>query len=523
VGLLAAVVLTTLAQYFAPQFDYQNANLIGLACLSLAALLFLVTLQWRSFRSGNPWRVLIAAGGAVVLLVVLFRFDGFSGEMFPQFRWRFGTSAERELRKPLQAGAVAVPPDTESRDQASSAPIASPQFLGPQRNGVYPVRSFQVPDGAADVTVAWDQGIGEGWSSFAVDQGIAVTLEQRDDQECVSGYRLLDGALLWINKHSGRHENPLGGVGPRSTPTIAGGKVYATSATGWLWCLELETGKVLWTRDLFDLAGWDQAEFEVTAPWGYACSPLLVDGLCVVTLGGPPQSDRSASLCALSARDGDVLWRSGDDQLSYASPTLMTLGGQQQIVSVNEQTVSGHRIEDGKQLWRFDWPGSTNTGANCASAVPVGEDGVLIGKGYGGGSALVRVSQSDQGWQTEDVWRSNRILKTKFNHICVQGNVGYGISNGLLQVVNLDDATAFWNQPRRSRSAQGQAVLVEDTLVVQDESGDLVFVDATTDEYVERARIAALQSKTWNIPTVAGHYVLVRNDRQAICFELPQR
>lgn len=522
VGLLVAVILTAIARYFAPEFDYQNANMIGVACLSLAILFFLLTLQWRSIRRGRPWTVPRIAGGVIVLLIVLFRFDGFSGEMFPQFSWRFGSGDERELPKPTRA-AGETPPPIESGDPAVAEEIVSSQFLGPNRNGVYPTRSFAVPQSLDEVKLLWDQGIGEGWSSFAVDAGIAVTLEQRDDQECLSGYRLRDGALLWINQHPARHENPLGGVGPRSTPTIDDGRVYATTATGWLWCAELATGRVIWTQDLLALADWDQAAFETAAPWGYACSPLLVDGLCVVTLGGPRQSDQSASLIALSAGDGEVVWRGGDDQLSYASPALMTLDGRRQIVSVNEQTVSGHQIEDGDTLWTFSWPGSSNTGANCSSAVPVGNDGVLVGKGYGGGSALVRVTRDDGGWETEDVWRSHRVLKTKFNHTCVQGDVGYGISNGMLQAVDLTDATDFWNQPRRSRAAQGQVVLVDDTLVVQDEAGDVVFVEATTEEYIERFRLPALQAKTWNIPTVAGRYLLIRNDRQAICFELPRR
>ncbi|MCA9141061.1 MAG: PQQ-binding-like beta-propeller repeat protein, partial [Planctomycetales bacterium] len=302
-----------------------------------------------------------------------------------------------------------------------------------------------------------------------------------------------------------------------------GDRVYATSATGFLWCVNLADGEVIWTADLLELANWNQTTFEVAAPWGYAGSPLLVDGLCVVTLGGPIGGSSSASLLALDAHTGEAVWKSGDDQLSYASPILATLDGQRQIVSVNEKTVSGHQISDGKMLWQFDWPGSTNTGANCSSAVPVGSDRLLVGKGYGGGSALVEIKHADADWKTNDVWRSSRVLKTKFNHTCVDGNIGYAISNGSLQAVNLDDATDYWTQPRHSRAGQGQVVLAGDVLVMQDETGDLVLVDATKDDYHELLRLPALDSKTWNIPTVAGRYVLVRNDRQAICFEFPEK
>lgn len=531
-----AIAITAIAQYFAPQFDFQNANLIGLASIALATLFFGVSLHRRSLHAGRSWLIPGVTLGAIAVFFALFRFDGFSGEMLPLFRLRFGGETQHPLQKPIENATAALPKTDSPENSAQSTAadgenLEAPQFLGPNRNGVYPSRGFAIPESPDEIEVLWNQGIGEGWSSFAVQGGVAITLEQRDEDECLSCYRLSDGALLWIVKHPGRHENPLGGIGPRSTPTIVADRVYATTATGWLCCVHLIDGEVIWSRDILAESGWDQAAFEVAAPWGYACSPLYVsdpvtEDLCVVTLGGPLQSDRSASLVALSADTGEVVWKAGEDQLSYASPVLMTLDGERQIVSVNEKTVSGHRIEDGEVLWSFSWPGSTNTGANCASAVQVGDASVLVGKGYGGGSALVAIKHADadsakREWSTQDLWRSHRILKTKFNHICVDGDVGYGISNGLLQAVNLTDETVYWNQPRSKRAAQGQVVLVDDTLVVQDETGDVVLVDATTDAYTEHVRWPALESKTWNIPAVSGRYILVRNDRQAICFRLP--
>lgn len=522
-----AIAMTAIAQFCAPYFDHQNANLIGLTCLVIATLYLLFSLHRLARWEGHPWLVPTSAVALSVLLAAMFQFEGFSGEMLPRFRFRFANEKQHELKSvpamnsdgQQPEGQIAEPPVMSAVEESNE----SPQFLGPNRNGVYPSRSFAIPTSPAEAKVLWDHGIGEGWSSFAVSGPYAITMEQREREECLTCYRLSDGELIWIHKHAGFHDNPLGGIGPRSTPTIDNDKVYATSATGFLSCVNLADGEIVWTTVLLELAGWNQATFETAAPWGYAGSPLLVDGLCVVPLGGPVGGTSSASLIALDAVTGDFVWKSGDDQLSYASPTLVTLDGQRQIVSVNEKTVSGHNISDGETLWQFDWPGSTNTGANCSSAVPVGDDRLLVGKGYGGGSALVEIKREETSWKTNDIWRSNRVLKTKFNHTCVDGNVGYAISNGSLQAVNLEDATAYWTQPRRNRAGQGQVVLAGDVLVMQDEEGDVVLVDANKDDYNERLRIPALESKTWNIPTVAGRYVLVRNDRQAICFELPEK
>ncbi len=241
--------------------------------------------------------------------------------------------------------------------------------------------------------------------------------------------------------------------------------------------------------------------------------------------GGPEENQESGrSLIAFDADTGDVRWTAGEDQISYGSPGLLTLGGKRQIVSVNEQTITGHNIEDGKILWEFEWPGQSNGGANCAMVVPAGVDRFLIGKGYGGGSALVQVSlEEGLSFSAEAVWASSRLLKTKFTHACVDGNVAYAISNGSLEAVAIEEAKQLWQQPRRSRFGQGQILLVEDTIVAQSEAGEVVIVAADPAEYRELARIPAMDSKTWNIPTVAGRYLLVRNDRQAFCFLLPPR
>ncbi|MCG8650705.1 MAG: PQQ-binding-like beta-propeller repeat protein, partial [Pirellulales bacterium] len=408
---------------------------------------------------------------------------------------------------------------------------ASTGFLADHRNGVIPQRMFAIPREIEEIETLWSQGIGEGWGSFAVANDRAITLEQRDDLECVTCYQLSYGRMLWMESHPARHEATFGGIGPRSTPTIDGNRVYAQGATGKVWCLDLESGNVIWTVDLLKTAGWTQQESEELVTWGRAGSPLIVDPggdgqrrLCVLPYGGPAANAQTGrSLIALDAEDGSVVWTAGEDQISFASPAQMTLAGVAQIVSVNERTVTGHRLDDGKVLWSFDWPGNSNGDANCAMPIPAGKDRFLVGKGYGGGSALVEVKAKADGLVADAVWTSTRVLKTKFTHACVDGEIAYAISNGSLEAVRVTDAQRLWQQPRRSRYQQGQILLVDDVIVVQAETGQVALVEADENQFNQWLQIPALESKTWNVPTVAGRHLIVRNDRQAICFLLPAR
>ena len=330
----------------------------------------------------------------VVGFFTCFELDGFSGEMLPLFRYRFG---DRPQLKKLKSGlSDASSLQAVERSDTSHALADSSQFLGSNRNGVIDKREFAIPKSAGELQVLWDQGIGEGWASFAVAGSRAITLEQRGESESITCYRLSDGDLPLEPIAQCVPLPPARGAGPRSTPTIVGKKVYALGSTGRLCCIDLETGNLIWKTDLLELAEWTQEESESAIAWGRANSPLIVDGLCVVPLGSPVDLNNpgkgARSLVALDAESGEVRWTSGSDQISYASPTVLTLGGQRQIVSVNEKTITGHAIESGQQLWSFDWPGASNSNASCSSALAAGENRFVIGKGYGGGSAVVNVT-----------------------------------------------------------------------------------------------------------------------------------
>lgn len=545
VALIAGVIVVGLIQSRAHETDYQKALLQSLAAGGIALLFVLYQLQRASSAAAKAWLVPAFCLALIVAAGTLLRFESFSGEMVPRFSWRFGNN---------ETPALKVTPLAESDTDELAVEVQSSTedgswlgFLGNGRTGVMSEREFEIPTSADEITRRWDIGIGEGWSSFAVADGIAVTLEQRDEMECVTAYRLSDGQLLWLVEHEANHFQALGGGGPRSTPAIipatelSPGRVYAQGATGTVWCLQLTDGEVLWKRDLIEITGWTIEESEQAISWGRSGSPLIVDNLCVLPLGGPASaSDEGRSLIALDAATGETVWRSGDQQISYASAMIMTLGGKRQIVSVNEADITGHDIESGEILWSFPWEGKSNSGANCAAAMPAGENQFLIGKGYGGGSSLIQVTRVDNAtnanddsskdassetetFVAEEIWHSSRVLKTKFNHTLVRDGTAYGLSNGALQAVEIESGKRLWEQSRRDRLGQGQAVLVEDVLVVQGEEGEVVLVAADPDDYQELIRIPALQHKTWNIPTVVDNLILVRNAHQAIALELPQR
>ena len=364
----------------------------------------------------------------------------------------------------------------------------------------------------------WKQEIGAGWSGFAVVGDYAVTQEQRGSQELVVCYELRTGEVAWMHaddvRWDPRGSGSLGGVGPRTTPSIHDGKVFTHGAIGILNCLDARTGDVLWTHDTLFQHGAENVM------WGKAGSPLIVDDRVVVSVGG----ENDASLVAYDIATGERAWAAGRRQSSYATPVLTELAGVRQIVSVNEDAVTAHRADDGQVLWEHEWLGSSDTNATSSQPVPVGDDRVLLSKGYGGGAELIRITADESGQLSSNtVWKNKSVMRTKMGNVVVRDGFVYGLNEGILQCIELDSGRSRWKKRRTPKFGHGQIMLVGDVILALSEPGEVILIEASPKKYMELASMRALEGITWNNPALAGPFLLVRNAEQAACFELPLR
>ncbi|XZE53124.1 PQQ-binding-like beta-propeller repeat protein [Planctomycetaceae bacterium SH139] len=534
-----------LAQAVAPATSYQLANIASAFFLLLAAAV--AFWQWMRFFPQSfllRWSPLLVVGLGLAGVLMMYEIVGVDGELIPQLRRR-------------SAPPVALP------QQAQGSPELIAQqwtlvvddrgysgFLGRRRDGKLPHREFSTRWGQQPPELVWKQPIGAGSAGVAVaravetqtdvvlddseqqpERWLGYTLEQReasDSQpasEWVSCYELSDGQLLWHHEEPGYHSHFLGDVGPRSTPTIdAAGRVFAQGATGKVWCLDGLSGELLWRVDLLEIAGISQEESEEHVLWGRSGSPLWVDDLVIVPLGGSPQQPAGTrSLIALDAASGETRWISGEQQISYASPVLATIAGVRQVLSVNQDSVSGTAVEDGKVLWTAPWPGKSNANASCSNPLPLPGDRVLLSKEYGGGAKLLQIELLGETWQASTIWEENRLLKTKFTNAVAVDPVAYGISNGTLECVDLENGTKLWAQGRRERFGHGHLLLVEDVLLSSTDTGEIALVALDIEGYQELGRFQAIEGKTWNPPTVLSNYVLLRNGYEMALWRLPLR
>lgn len=444
--------------------------------------------------------------------ILLFEISAVSGLLLPKIQLRGTKLADETLQQAatqIELGTVDLRSENSNLDY--------PRFLGPAGHPHITNASWTADPNVDNVKLLWKRDIGAGWSSFAIVNGFAVTCEQRGDEEIVSCYDLQGGELRWAHAVKQRHATLLGGVGPRATPTIAQGRVFSVGATGHFVCLAGESGDVLWEKDLLDMIGSTPEQEKNVLRWGRSTSALAVDGLVVVPLGGPPGGPFH-SLVAFDQETGEQIWRGGKVQMSYASPFVMTLAGQRQIVSVNESTVSGHEIQTGNVMWKHPWAGSSASEANNSQAVLVGEDRIWISKGYGSGAELFSVSEADNKWTTVSIWGNPRVLKTKYTNIVAVDDLAYGLSDGILECARISTGERVW---KKGRFNHGQIMMIDDIIVVQDEDGPLHFLRPHETGFDKLLTVEALDGISWANPAVYDNKLLARNATTVVCYELP--
>jgi outer membrane protein assembly factor BamB len=357
----------------------------------------------------------------------------------------------------------------------------------------------------------WRVPAGGGWASFSVVGGLAFTLEQRGGQECVVARDLQTGREVWVHKDNAvlPQQQLMGGPGPRSTPTVYDGRVYSVGATGILNCLDGGTGRVIWSKNIVDDNGGSLAQH------GVCGSPLIVNDLVIVA----PTGRDEASLAAYKHENGERVWAKGHDAAAYASPMLASFGTSTQILNNTSRGLSAHDPHSGALLWHYAW--SNEDGVICSQPITNAgaPDQVLLTAGYSKGSQLLKVTKDDKGaWSASPAWEQpSRHMKTKFTTaVLKKGNV-YGLDDGIMQCMDVKTGQQKW---KRGRYGHGQILLVDDLIIVQTEQGPVVLIEANPKKLVELGKVDALSNKTWNCPTLAGKYLLVRNDSEAVCYEV---
>lgn len=405
---------------------------------------------------------------------------------------------------PRSGDAAAPPIGRETLTPTTSTPPYWTDFRGPQRDGQYRERAIRTNWTDSGLTPSWKQPSGGGYASFVIARGRAFTIEQRGPDEVVAAYDVATGRELWTSTWRAAFHEFMGGDGPRATPTWADNRVYALGGEGEFRGLDDATGRVLWRTNILKDAGANNLQ------WGMAAAPLIVDDTVIVLPGG----GNGHSVVAYNRRTGKIAWSALGEQQGYSSPMLVTLAGVRQVLVFTATRLIGITPDRGDVLWEYPW--ATDFGVNAGQPLVIGENRLFVSSGYGTGAAVIELSASGGRLSTREVWRNTRMKNQFASSVLLDGYI-YGLDEAILACMDATTGELKW---KGGRYGYGQLLLASGHLVILTEDGDLALVRATPKRYEEVARFPVLNGKTWNPPSMADGFLLVRNLAEMAAFDL---
>ncbi len=375
------------------------------------------------------------------------------------------------------------------------------QWRGPNRDGV--VTGFTAPKAwPENLTPAWKVTVGAGYSSPVVSGGTVYVLSRVEEREVVSAFDIATGKLVWQDAYNAPYTvNPAAarhGPGPKSTPVIAGGRLYTFGITEILSCYDLAKGKALWRKTF-------TGQYPATSPiYGTAASPIVDHGLVIVHVGTAKQG----ALTAFDATTGDMKWQWTGDGPAYASPIVVEMAGVRQVVTQSETSIVSVAAATGALLWKL--PFTTPYVQNIVT--PLLYKDTLIFSGLEQGVFAVRVAKGANGLTAETVWKNDQV-SMYMNSPVVKGDLIFGYSHknrGQYFCVDATTGKTIWlGEPRQGDNA---AMLLAGNFILSlNNDADLIVTKAVGSGYEVVKKYHVAESATYAHPAPTRGGLLVKD------------
>jgi outer membrane protein assembly factor BamB len=389
-----------------------------------------------------------------------------------------------------------------------AAAVDWPQFLGPDRNGVYTGPPLADSWPASGPKVVWRKQVGAGFAGPVVASGRLILFHRQGREEVVESLDVKTGTPVWRYAYPTAYRDDFGfDEGPRAAPVVAGGVIYTFGAEGQLHAIDFAKGTRLWAEDTMKRFGVQKGYF------GAAGSPLVEGGRVIANIGG-----EKAGIVAFDAKTGKVIWTATEDDASYSSGVAATIGSRRSIVFLTRDNLIGLDPATGAVHFQRRWRARAAASVNAATPLVIG-DLIFVSAEYGPGAGVLRVN----GAQLTELWASDEVLSNHYATSVHHQGVLYGFHGRqefgpTLRAVDLRTGAVKWSQ---EQFRAGSILLAGERLVILRESGELVIAPATPQAFRPLARAQILQGTVARpYPAIADGILYARNENTLVAVDL---
>ena len=378
------------------------------------------------------------------------------------------------------------------------------QWLGPNRDGKSPETGLLAAWPESGPKQVWQiESLGAGFSSLAVAGGKLFTQGVKNGKQFLIALDAETGETVWETEHGRPYSNRRGG-GPRGTPTIDDGRVYALGGDGNLICADASTGAKIWEKHLL------KTYRARNINWGISESPLIDGNRIIVNAGG-----RGASIVALDKTTGKELWKTQSDEAGYSSGVAVEIDGVRQYLFFTGEAAVGVLATNGELLWRYR-PVSNST-ANVATPI-VRDNLVFFSSSYGTGCALLRLDSTGGSTTASEVY-FNRDMRNHYSSSVLIDDHLYGFSGRILTAMEFETGELAW----RDRSVgKGQMIYADGRFYILSDNGVVGLVEPNPSEYreVSRFEIGSRDYPTWTLPVISDGTLYLRDQERLYAYNI---
>jgi outer membrane protein assembly factor BamB len=372
-----------------------------------------------------------------------------------------------------------------------------PQWRGPNRDGG--ATGFTEPATWPDtLKQQWKVEIGLGYATPLLVGNRLYTFTRQGEEEVLQALDPATGKSVWRTAYAAPFQmfaaTARHGAGPKSTPTLANGRIFTFGMSSIVTAFDAATGRQLWQKP----KPAQQPMFHT------AMSPLVDGDRVIIHVGGPGDT----GLVAYDVATGAERWKWQGDSPAYGSPIIATLAGTRQVILFTYQNLVGISAADGQLLWRRPFVTPSNTTAQT----PIIHKDAVIQAGRENGFTAFRVVRDGATWTTENMWRTDEASVHMSNSVVID-NVLYGLSHlnsGQYFALDLDSGQVLWkSQPRQAENAG--IVKAGTTLFLLQNDAKLVVMKANRSGFNPVKTYEVAMGETWTQPVVSGNRIFVKD------------